>query len=198
MIKHIPSSFRATLLLTESFLLLPIFLLILLLFSPRGLHAQGTVDFRNRDPGLGIDAPISFSTGQLIGSNYKVQLYAGPAGAPVESLQPAYPVSAIRSDFPGYFFPEQVTISFLAAGQLSTLQLRAFDGATWEDSDCRGESNLLAIRVSGGSLVPAPLIGLQPFQVLCVLEPQTTLLACLGFFVLLSASTRKRCERLPQ
>jgi hypothetical protein len=82
----------------------------------------------------------------------------------------------------GYVFGKTVSVSNVPTGERATLVMRVFDGSSWENATCRGESNPITIQLLGsiGTGLPiANLVGLQPFQVDCVPEPGT--LTLLGF-----------------
>jgi hypothetical protein len=139
---------------------------------------QGSVVFNNRVPPI-VDARVTFLDGNGVGAGFTAQLYGGPAGSSIEQLTPLFPVTTFRT-VPaaalGYVFGEIVRVPDVPLGQSATFVMRVFDGSSWENATCRGESNPITIQLLGdiGSGVPiANLVGLQPFLVDCVPEPGT-------------------------
>jgi hypothetical protein len=156
--------------------LIPVVGLGTFLFPGRAV-AQGTVNFANKVPSARIDAPVVFQDGTFVSAGYTAQLYAGPSGSPASALKPVLSASTFGSGIAaGYIRPVQIEIAGIFPGQFATLQVRVYGGADWDSSPCRGESDLLLIQLSGGSSLPADLVGLQPFQVICAPEPSTALL----------------------
>jgi hypothetical protein len=156
------------------------------LFPGRAV-AQGTVNFANKVPSARIDAPVTFQDGTFVSAGYTAQLYAGPQGSPASALQPVLPTSTFATGAAaGYIRPTQLEIFGLFPGEFATLQVRVYGGADWDNSLCRGESNLLLIQLSGGTSLPADLVGLQPFQVICAPEPSTELLFIAALALILS------------
>ncbi len=137
--------------------------------------AQGVVWFANKAPSVGVDARVTLADGtmeRLFRIGCTAQLYAGPAyhHLCVRHSRGLHPPS--RCSRPGGRF-----------GQTATLQMRVFDGQTWSDSLCRGESNLMV--KLGVQTQPGPyLVGLQPFQVVCIPEPSTLALLSGGLALL--------------
>jgi hypothetical protein len=61
----------------------------------------------------------------------------------------------------------------------ATVMMRAYNGQSWETSTIRGESSLITVPTSGGTLPPKYLVGLQGFSVYPVPEPSTVPLVAL-------------------
>jgi hypothetical protein len=174
--------------------LIPVVGLGTFLFPGRSV-AQGTVNFANRVPSARIDAPVRFQDGTFVSTGYTAQLYAGPEGSPASALQPVQPTSTfLTGAAAGYIRPVQIEIAGIFPGQFAALQVRVYGGADWDSSLCRGESDLLLIQLSGGTSLPADLVGLQPFQVICAPEPSTHLVFIFEsvFILLLSIGKSRR------
>jgi hypothetical protein len=154
-------------------------LLAISLFPVSHTLAQGNLNFANLD-GNRVNAPVTFANGTGVGKGYKAQIYAGPPNTPAGSLTPVLPTTIFRENAPGYILAFTLEIPGRSAGEDIVVQMRAYDNENWENSDCRGESNVIPIRLSGGTGVPTSLIGLQPFQVVCIPEPGTTFICCAG------------------
>ena len=92
----------------------------------------------------------------------------------------------------GYIFEEFIKVPGIGPGQSAILQIKVFNGASWEASTCRGESIPIIIELSGGLSTPADMIGLQPFQVICVPEPRPLLFLGLALFGVGFQIVRKR------
>jgi hypothetical protein len=130
-----------------------------------------------------VDFRITFIDGTGVGAGYTAQLYVGPAGSSLDALVPVFPTTTFRTVTPqamGYVVSREVVIPNIPPGVFATVQMRAFNGSTWESSLCRGESNLIEVNLSGGpALPPSALYGMEPFQVVCIPEPgPADLLAC--------------------
>lgn len=162
-------------------------------------QAQGTLDFANRIPGQ-IDAPVSLTNGQRVGSDFNAQLFAGAPGAPITTFQPISPIVTFRETAPGYIRLTSLEIPGTSPGQVIVAVMRAFNGPTWETSSCWGESNPVTVGLTSITQPAATLIGLQPFSVNCIPEPTTlSLLALFGTGVgLIQWRSRRRNSRSPQ
>ena len=106
--------------------------------------AQGTVNFANLVVVNGqrvVDAPVRDGSGQLAGSGFKAQLYAGPAWSPVENLVPVgSPESFQTGTGAGYFLGGTRAISSVPPGLVARVQVRVWSvasGATWENASLR-------------------------------------------------------------
>jgi hypothetical protein len=147
--------------------------------------AQGVVVFANKVPSSGVDARVTLADGTPVSVGYIAQLYAGPAGTPESSLQPVLPTATFASGTAvGYIRPVDVHVPGVDIGQIATLQMRVFDGQTWSDSLCRGESNLILVQLGIQTQDGPYLVGLQPFQVVCIPEPSTFALLSGGLALL--------------
>lgn len=140
--------------------------------------AQGHLNFANRVFG-DLDARVTFLDGTPVGAGYTAQMYGGPAGTPVQSLVPLLPTTIFRSGA-GVGYVVQVSMVVPGVDQCGTFVMRVFDGATWETSLCRGESNPVTVELTYPPGPPATLVGLQPFQVNCIPEPSTIVLGIAG------------------
>jgi hypothetical protein len=177
------------------------FFVFVLLFSWLGLctYSQGTVGFWTLSGGTPrIDAPVTFArTGERLGNGFFAQLYVGPAGAPVVQLQAQGPILAfVDGPRAGYIYPGQtVTFEGFDPGVPVTIDMKAFNGGSWEESNIRGESNPLQIILGGRE--PAFLTGLQPFTVDNVPEPHALVLFVMGAAALIFSARRgERRERV--
>ena len=151
----------------------------------------GRLRISNYEPGWGIDAQVTFLDGSPVGGGYIAQLYGGPAGTPIADLAPCFPTTTFRTDAgQGYLNREEVVVPGVSIQDKATVQLRVFDGQTWETSLCRGESNVLTVLTGGGLSVIPPLVGLEPFHVVCVPEPRAITLFAMS--VLCAIFARRR------
>jgi hypothetical protein len=168
---------------------------------------QVTISFNNRIPGT-VMAPVyspepcnpaaqrtgntpagypagaqSYSGAALSGSGYTAQLFAGPQGTSEEDLQARAPLTAFRTDAPGYVSPVNVLVPFLP-GQTVRLQMRAWDNRTntvtsWGDvlsqpTVARGRSPTWDWSVPVTFPGISPMAGLRSFN-LFVPEPSPIL-----------------------
>lgn len=162
---------------------------------------------------IGVDAPIYDALGQpLSGTDFMVELWGGTAPDALMPALASYNLQRVIIPFDtgGYFRdrsgPERPgpvlrghpTIFSVPTGLPAWLQVRAWDahlGATYEDVVARGlggfgESPVFSAVGTDPYAVPpfppAPLIGLQSFNLLPVIpEPTTPLLLLLGVLVLI-------------
>jgi len=160
---------------------------------------QGLIDFANYRPGTGppVNAPVTYLDGTRVTLGYTAQLYGGPLGTPTESLQPLFNTTYFFSGAgAGYVSSGNVLIP-LPAGSMATVNMRAYNGATWETSQCRGQSLPVTIPVGGiaepGN--PVALHGLQAFSVNCVPEPSALGLGSLGILGLILGARVSRRKR---
>jgi hypothetical protein len=134
------------------------------------------VNFQNRIAGL-IDARVTHSDGVGVGSGFKAQLLAGPFGTPLDELAPILPLAAFRTRSGGqlgYIIGGVREVPNVGAGEPGVFVVRAFDGPTWERSDCRGESAPVVVTAYANFPHGPPatgLLGLQPFTVGCPSPP---------------------------
>lgn len=153
--------------------------------------------FNNRLTPL-LGARVTFSDGTPVGAGFAAQLYAGPVGTPVESLSPVVPTATFRLTSTlamGYVVPVEVAVPGVPPFEEAALQMRVFDGLTWESSIIRGESNPITVRLSSLVDPAANLIGLQPFQVNAIPEPGTTTLLVVGVASVFAFCRARRCGR---
>ncbi|MCI0537914.1 MAG: hypothetical protein L0Z50_22085 [Verrucomicrobiales bacterium] len=157
-------------------------------------------NFNNRVAGV-VDARVTFLDGTGVGSGFVAQLYGGPDGTPIEKLSPLFPTTTFRTGSlvaMGYVNGVALNVPGVLAGEKATFVMRAFNDSTWETSTCRGESNPITVTASGGSLPPANLFGLKPFQVDCIPELGTLTLVCCGSGFVWLLSLAGRCRRQPE
>ena len=175
------------------------FLLILsVLAAPPAALAQGTVNFSNHAV-PDVDAPVTDALGNLLGSSYSAQLYAG---ATPDSLTPVGTAVPFKNSVltagagTGRFYGNEVDIAFLLPWQGGWFQVKAWAAANGPSYDAAlaangavGVSNIFHLNYLGdpnASIpgVPVDLVGLQPFSVQPVPEPATLALGLLGALAL--------------
>ncbi|MBI3413929.1 MAG: immunoglobulin domain-containing protein [Verrucomicrobia bacterium] len=135
---------------------------------------NGWIDFRNMRlwPGdTGSDAPIFDIDGvsRLNGSNYVVQLYAGPS---VTALKPVGHPIPFRSGFgAGYFTSQLVAVPYVQAGETALAQVRVWEqtkGTSYEEARALGakfgRSEILQITTGSDQALAQPLVGLTSFS----------------------------------
>jgi len=109
---------------------------------------QGEIYLSNRLPPWMDDPPVFYADGSRIGpeGGYKAQLYVGPKGATVDELMPLLPTTVFRSPplTPGYVSPVLVVTPYGYGAPVEAV-LRVYNGASWETSTCRGESQVLSL-----------------------------------------------------
>jgi hypothetical protein len=140
------------------------------------------------------DAPVSFLDGTPVGAGFTAQLYAGLLGAPIGDFDALSPVTTFWTGPPelvGTVHAIAVRIPWALPGQEVAVVMRAFDGPSWEESMCRGESNPAFARLGTPLNPPRPPAGLQPFQVNCVPEPSALALVGAAGAVLLAFRYRQ-------
>lgn len=141
------------------------------------VFGQGQIVFNNRVTGV-VDARVyRYPERPEVWEGVTAQLLGGPPGEP---LQPLFPTTTFRTSSPaayGYVVPVMVTVPGVLPGEIAIVQMRAYDGASYETSLYRGESPLLTLTIGGGILPPANLTGLQGFV---IPEPSTIALVCLS------------------
>ena len=141
-----------------------------------GTPQPGTVEFNNRIVGT-VDARVLLEDGSGVGAGFTAQLYVGSLGAGVLTLPKAInPTTTFRTSSAsamGYIYGiNNVTIPGYSVGERATLVMRVFNGASYESSTIRGESDHFTITLGGGNLPPAKLIGLNQFTVFSRTPPQ--------------------------
>jgi hypothetical protein len=128
--------------------------------------ADATVYFSTYLPGA-VDARITWKNGAGIGQGLKAQLYGGPSGTPVDQLAPLQPQTTFQTRSAaasGYVNPVLVTIPGVVPNTSATLLMRVFDGASYETSSVRGESDPITVRVGGIIFPPGNLTSLPGFS----------------------------------
>ncbi len=162
-------------------------------------YGQGLVNFNNRVT-REVDARVTFPDGSPVGVGFTAQLYGGPIGTSVDALVPLFPTTTFRltsTQAMGYVIGVEVVFQGMQPGTPATVQMRVFDGATWETSVCRGESNPITVSLFGGNGTPTNLVGMQPFQVNCIPEPGNGVLLVCGVAGLLAFRRVRRHSRTP-
>lgn len=149
---------------------------VLLARAVGGVFEWGTVNFNNRVPLAGVDAPVYGTDGvtRLEGAGYRAQLWAGLSSAELEPV--GVPVEFRTGLAAGYFAEPGGTLVIpqVPAGSVAFLQVRAWDtayGGSYEvvlaSGGPTGASPVFSVRTGGdGSppTVPADLVGLQSFS----------------------------------
>jgi hypothetical protein len=159
-----------------------------------GVYAQGTVNFNNRVPSAGINAPVVITGGpNATGPDWVAQLYAGAANAAESALVAVGTPVAFSTVLPGFFAGGTVTIPASVMGGTgggnAAVQVRAWNvnaGATFEAASASGsgfgKSGVLASIATGNPNnappdLPKNLVGLTGFSVSPVAVPEPTVLA---------------------
>ena len=163
----------------------------LLALQTSSLLGQGQIEFANRNPSGGVDAPVTYLDGTPVSGGFTAQLFAGPFGTPVSALLPLEPTTVFRTGVAaGYVQSVTVTMTPDLSNIDLSVVMRVFDGPNWESSVCRGESASISLVPSNPLGNPRALSGLRSFQVNCVPEPR--LLALFGIVGLGLASVQRR------
>lgn len=147
----------------------------------------GQVNFNNRVSSAAppIDARVNFEDGTpVVGAEFRAQL--GVVNGTSVTLIPSSittfrttPAAAL-----GYITGVIVDLPGTTPGQNVTVRMVAFNGADFDSSTLRGESNDVTLSLGGGgTLLPANMVGLEGFEV--VPEPSTIALGILGAAALL-------------
>lgn len=181
-----------------------ILLLALLLAEAHWSYGQGTVNFSNRF-GNFVDAPVSYTCGGFVqpvtymptreGSlalTLFADIYWVPSGASSNHFEPL----GLRIPFytNGYFFGGTQTIP---GYQGQSVLIRVAVVETQYFNTLIGLSLPVEVRLGGGMIAPANLIGLQPFlagPLTCVPEANGTVLMGIGA-VLFGISLRRKSYR---
>lgn len=151
---------------------------------------QGTILFNNR-PSTG-DARVTRPDGTGAGAGISAQLFLVGAGGTLTALTPATTFRTTSAAAAFFVNPVTVTVPGIAAGNPATVRMRAWEGANYDGSLLRGESNDITIAglggtpAGGGAPIPDPgLDGLQGFALQVIPEPSTLALGLLGATALL-------------
>ena len=180
--------------------------LIIMSVAPAFVYGQTSINFNNRVPGSGIDAPVSYAAGTAFGGQSgarvdgtvhptaQAALYAGADGSSVDQLVLVGPaVSFLGGASAGYFnvgSSSARVVPGLAPGGFAVVQVRAWDAAngttalSYEAAQVipgalSGASSLLRIQL-GGLGQSVDLVGLQSFSIGAVPEPAAVSLLALG------------------
>jgi hypothetical protein len=172
---------------------------IILFFSGVSTRGQGQVDFTTYHPPK-INAPASYLNGERIGPEFWGELYFGPEGTSIADLKPLGIVERFTHfdkdpEFNGYLVGRTVDIPGIEPGHRAVLMLRAYNGERYESSSIRGESNPVLITLTGGTLPPVFLVGMQPFSVDIVPEPEPVWLFSVGAVAAIFFSRRLKSAR---
>src|SRR5690242_5158631 len=120
-----------------------ILLVAAILFSCISAYGQGQFYFNNRVIRI-VDARFVLATDppgtSSVGTNFQVQLFAGPIGAPLDQLQPTEPASTgfrgpAGTAVAGYVVPWAVVVpQNPPVGMVpnTEVMVRAFDGLSWQ------------------------------------------------------------------
>ena len=154
---------------------------ILVAFTGNRANGQGTLTFATRVTG-NVDARVTYLDGTPVSTGFRAQLYAGPEGSSLDSLTPLLPITTFqeRPAGQGYVNAVGVTVPGVAGNSRATVMMRAFNGATWDTSSCRAQSQPIDVLTGFAGGPPAYLTGLQPFSVDCIPEPGTLALVGLA------------------
>jgi hypothetical protein len=164
-------------------------------------YAQGTLDFNNKNNNTTppINAPVSLAGGALLsGTDYFVQMFAGPAGTAASALAAqGIPINFRTGAAAGYFSGGSVAITGVDFGATATVQIRAWaaaSGATYAAAVAAngiyGSSTAFNVATpaypdrTAPPPLPGSLIGLTSFSISSgtpiVPEPTTIALGLLG------------------
>jgi len=152
-------------------------------------QAQGSVRFANRVPGL-LDAPVIVKYGETLypaHSMFVAQLYASPVGGTLAAI--GAPIPFRDAPEAGYWPDEIRTIPGVAPGGTAQVKVVSWVyglGATYEYAVSQnlarvGESDVFMVTTGGGSVPPAPMLGLTSFTVVVPFVPEPSP-AALGLF----------------
>lgn len=120
----------------------------------------GSVNFNNYIVGE-VDVKVVLRDGTAVSTGWTAQLYGGPEGG---TLVPLKPTTTFRTGVAaGYVNGVTVNVTGVKPGAKATLVMKVFNGATFETSSLRLESNPFTIAVGGGLLIPPNLAGLSKF-----------------------------------
>jgi hypothetical protein len=128
------------------------------LLEPAAVQA-GTVTFNNYIVGE-VDVKV-VQAGTPVSTGWTAQLYGGPEGGNLMALAPT--TTFRTGTAAGYVNSVTVSVTGVKAGAKATIVMKAFNGATYENSTMRLESNPFTVTVGGGLLPPANLTGLSKF-----------------------------------
>lgn len=163
-----------------------------ILAGSASVSGQGFFVFNNR-VGTEVNArfvPASDSPGtSSVGNQFQVQLFGGPQGAPLSTLEPLMPPSTTfrgeaGSNAAGYVVGITPVVPGVLPIEWATVLLRVFDGPSWEAASYRFEG-AYDIQVIGG-LPPPPVLplGTSPLVLQPIPELSTLLLALVSLAAL--------------
>jgi hypothetical protein len=151
-------------------------------------YGQGTVQLNNRITGT-VDARVLLPDGSGAGAGYTAQLWGSAKGGTLAGLSPTTTFRTSSAAAQGYVNAVDVTVPGVAAGQVASLQLRAYNGADFASSTQKGQSGTIDVSLGGGNLPPAALAGLSGFSLAgggaVIPEPSTIALGVLGLAALM-------------
>ena len=169
-------------------------LLVLSAFAMSGLvaFAQGTINFNNRVPGSGVNAPVQNGSGVLLsGTQFQAQLMAGLDAGSLIAV--GTPLSFKTGSLAGYFgITTAVVVPSVAPGGIAVAQIRAWNtqaGATYSDAVTTGwgygASKIFDVKTGGDGSppsVPGDMInlGTSGWSLSVVPEPSVMALGLLG------------------
>ena len=147
-------------------------------------HAQGTVNFSNRIPGL-VDARVQVVDANGIltpaDANYVAQLYASAPGGNLFPVGNPIPFRDSSEAAKGYWIGDQRMIPGVAENGQAQVQVRAWDqrlGVTYEAVATSswgygyGVSGTITVTTGGGLTPPQPMMGLQGFTIQGYILPE--------------------------
>jgi len=151
-----------------------------------GQGAVGQVQFANK--GTGLDAPVTIAGSNPtvgLGTSYNAQLFLADASG--NATTALTPITTFRAPGTGaaaiadrYIIPVTVDVPGHAPGETLSFIMRAFNGATYDAAQNKGQSAPFSVTIGGGLNPPAPLSTLQGFTVTAVPEPSIIALGVLG------------------
>lgn len=161
--------------------------------------AQGTVNFNNLVGPSGnrlVDARFIDTTGAGLGAGWTAELVLVSGGSVTQLATSAFRTSSAAAQ--GYILPAAtgttVTVPNVAGGTSATLQMRAYNGASYASSSLTGASPEFQVILGNAGTPPSPaadLTGLGLTPITIVPEPSTIALAVIGMAGLFFARRRK-------
>lgn len=138
----------------------------------------------NNKVGLIVDAPFVLCTDppgtSSVGEGYRVQLFGGNPGTPLDQLVPTDPPgTTIRADRPGYVWPILAVVPGLQRNP-ATILVRAFDGPTWEGATMRFQEVYSVNVAPVEHLFDTLRLGTAPLVLCAIPEPSPLLLVLFG------------------
>lgn len=130
-------------------------------------YGQGQVYF-NTIFGSLIDAPVVLSDGTRPRAGWTAQIWVEVSDGGFEDV---FPTTTFSESLRGYVKPTIVSIPEVPIEEMATLIVRAFNGDSWRNSTLRYESNPFTIRLEGGRLPPAQMVGLEFFTAVPRVNP---------------------------